>query len=246
MRNLIVLMAVVVAVLSCAIFVAANSPGRSRTEALLAEAKSQVDEARKACDDADARIDERERANADLKNKLDRTKASLDEQAEKLAAAEKEALRLRTELEAAAKQAAELSRKYADAVEAERKARLDAEAAKKDAGVAVVKAPVAEVHVVHDGNNKRGGNGGGKNGGGVRRRGSVASLPRTTPSFSELDKDHDGRLSFDEYKAGYPDATQEDFKALDTNGDGKLSISEYKAGHPDPDVVFRPKKTKKN
>ena len=175
MRNLIVLLAVVVAVLSCAIFVAANSPGRSRTEALLAEVKSQADEARKAREEADARIDQQERANADLEKRLERTKAGLDEQAEKLAAAEKEAVRLRAELEAAAKQAAELSRKYADAVEAERKARLDAEAARKDAAVAVAKAPAAEVHIVHDNNNKRGGK---KR---QRRRGPATRLGRLAP-----------------------------------------------------------------
>ena len=96
---------------------------------------------------------------------------------------------------------------------------------------------------MHADNNKRGPRNG-NNGGGNRRRGPVASLPRTTPSFSELDTNHDGRLSFAEYKVGYPDATEEEFKALDTNGDGVLSIDEYKAGHPDPPVVHtkRPKR----
>ncbi len=122
-----------------------------------------------------------------------------------------------------------------NACDAEHKARLEADAAKKDAAAAV-KAPVADVAVARGGNNQRG-QWNGNNGGGNRRRGPVASLPRTTPSFSELDKDHDGRLSFKEYKAGYPDATEEEFKALDTNGDGALSIDEYKAGHPDPPVV---------
>jgi hypothetical protein len=83
----------------------------------------------------------------------------------------------------------------------------------------------------------------GKNG----RRGPVASLPRTSPSFSELDTDHDGRLSLAEYKVGFPDAAnvEQEFKSLDTNGDGSLSIDEYKAGHPDPGVVST-KRAKKN
>ena len=79
-----------------------------------------------------------------------------------------------------------------------------------------------------------------------RRRGPVASLPRTTPSFSELDKNQDGRLSFAEYKSGYPDATMDEFKALDTDHDGTLSIDEYKAGHPDPAVVRTQRSKKKN
>ena len=37
-----------------------------------------------------------------------------------------------------------------------------------------------------------------------KRHVAVASLPRTSPSFSELDKDQDGRLSLAEYKAGFP------------------------------------------
>ena len=106
---------------------------------------------------------------------------------------------------------------------------------------AVAKAPAADVPVVRAGGHKNGNNGGGK-----KRRGSVALLPRTTPSFSELDTNQDGRLSFAEYKVGYPDASEQDFKALDTNGDGLLSIDEYKTGHPDPPAVIRPRKPKKN
>jgi len=69
--------------------------------------------------------------------------------------------------------------------------------------------------------------------------------PRTSPSFSDLDKDHDGRLTLDEFKAGFQDLAnpEEKFKSLDTNGDGFLSISEYKAGYPDP---IPPKKVAKN
>lgn len=237
MRTLILLLAVLAAVLSLAIYVAANSPGRSQAEALLAE-KGQAEEARK---DAAERIESLEREDADLKKQLELAKASLNEQADKLAAAEKaaekEALRLRGELDTALKQVAELSQKYADARDAEQKARLEADAARKQS-VTVVKAPAAEVEVVHVGNNKHGQ----KNG---RRHGPVASLPRTTPSFSELDTNQDGRLSFREYKVGYPDSTEEEFKALDTNGDGSLSIDEYKAGHPDPPVVST-KRAKRN
>jgi hypothetical protein len=81
---------------------------------------------------------------------------------------------------------------------------------------------------------------------GAKRRGPVASLPRTSPSFSELDTDHDGRLTLKEYKAGFPDVTnvEELFKAMDIKDKGYLTIDEYKAGHPDPPVVHipRPKK----
>ena len=67
----------------------------------------------------------------------------------------------------------------------------------------------------------------------------MASLPRTCPSFSELDTDHDGRLTLAEYKVGFPDAenVEDGIQGLDTNHDGTLSIDEYKAGHPDPPVV---------
>ena len=70
------------------------------------------------------------------------------------------------------------------------------------------------------------------------------ALPRTSPSFSDLDKDQDGKLTLEEYKAGFPDAkdVEKEFKSLDTNGDGTLSIDEYKAGHPDPAVQPKAKK----
>ena len=75
----------------------------------------------------------------------------------------------------------------------------------------------------------------GKETAGGRRR-LVAS---NRADFSELDTDHDGRLSLAEYKVGYPDSAdvEQEFKALDTNGDGYADIDEYKAGHPDPAVV---------
>ncbi len=74
------------------------------------------------------------------------------------------------------------------------------------------------------------------------------ALPRTSPSFSELDKDMDGKITLKEYKVGFPDAkdVEKEFNSLDTNGDGTLSISEYKAGHPDPVPQKKPKKGKKN
>jgi septal ring factor EnvC (AmiA/AmiB activator) len=243
MRSLIILLAGLAGILLCAIYVAASSTGRSRAATALAEAQSQIEEAEK---NAAERFESLERENADLRKQLDQAKTTL----EKLAAAEKEALQLRAELAAAKTELAELSRKYSDAQikikyaedsaaaarEAERKA-LDA--LKREPAVTVVKAP-AEIDVVRGGNNLQGRKKG--------RRGGVASLPRTTPSFSELDTNHDGRLSLDEYKAGYSGVAdvEAEFKALDTNGDGLLSIDEYKAGHPDPPVVHTTRKSKKN
>ena len=71
--------------------------------------------------------------------------------------------------------------------------------------------------------------------------------PRTSPTFSALDKDMDGKLTLDEYKAGFPDAkdVEAEFKSLDKDGNGSLSISEYKAGHPDPAVPPKNKNKKK-
>ncbi len=159
MRSLIVLLIVVVGMLLCAIYVAASSTGRSRNEANLAAAQTQVEEAR--ADAAAERIETLEREDADLKKQLDRAKANLDRQAEKLAAAEQEALRLRGDLDKALKEVAELNQKYVDALDAQRKAKLDAdalkaEALKKDAAGPVVKAPAANVEGLHAGNNQRG------------------------------------------------------------------------------------------
>jgi Ca2+-binding EF-hand superfamily protein len=60
--------------------------------------------------------------------------------------------------------------------------------------------------------------------------------PRTSPSFSALDKNNDGRLSLEEFNAGFPNLAnpEEKFKSLDTNGDGFVGMDEYKAGYPDP------------
>jgi hypothetical protein len=60
--------------------------------------------------------------------------------------------------------------------------------------------------------------------------------PPAVPTFSELDKDGDGRLTLSEFKAGFPQLAEADaekrFKSLDANGDGTLSPSEYMAGYP--------------
>ena len=59
---------------------------------------------------------------------------------------------------------------------------------------------------------------------------------RMTPeeSFKKLDKDSDGFLTLDEYKANprfQKDASKADeaFKKADTTADGKISLDEYKA-----------------
>ena len=235
MRTLLVVLAGIAGILVCAIYVAANSPARSRAEAELAEANRQAEEAR---NHAAQHIEALDQENTDLRKQLELAKAEIDKRAEKLAATGQEVARLRGDLDAALKRLAELTQKYADAVEAERKARLDADAVKQ-AAATIVQAPV-EIDAARVGNQNRGQNiGPNNNFGGKKRRGSVASLPRTSPSFSELDTDHDGRLTLAEFKAGFPNLpnAEERFKALDTDGDGTLSIDEYKAGFPDPPVV---------
>ena len=248
MRNLIVLLAVVAGILGSAIFVTAKSPSRLRAEAALAQAKSEAEDARK---EFAQRIETLEGENADLRKQLEQATASLNVRAEKLAVAEQEVLRLRGELDAALKKMAEQTQIFdarikkaeeaaAAARDAERKARLEAAAAKQEAAETILKGPAAGIDAVRAGNKKHGrANGENNNVSANKRHGPVASLPRTCPSFSELDTNHDGRLSLNEYKVGFPDAVdvEKEFKALDTNGDGTLSIDEYKAGHPDPPVV---------
>ena len=256
-RNLVVALSVVAAALICGILVAANCVARSKYEAKVAEAKDQAErlaQEKDAREEAVARIKTLEDENADLRRQLKQASADLKQaladlkqaladlkqQADRLAVLEQDKLRLQADLDAALKQVAELTRKYAQARDAERKARLDVA---KKAAVTVVTAP--ETKVVHVGNKKHNHkNGGDGNVSANKGRGGVASLPRTTPSFSELDTDHDGRLTLEEYKAGFPDAVdvEKEFKALDTNGDGVLSIDEYKAGHPDPPVVHTTRK----
>ena len=250
MRNLIVLLAIVAGILACAIYVVASS----RTESALAEAKSQAEEARI---DAAQRAETLERENADLEKQLEGAKANLDRLAEKLLAAGRDASRLRGDLDAALKQG-ELGRKdaearirkaedlAADARDAEQRAALEIRALKKDMAALAAKAPQKNevAHVVA----KKHGHKNGKNNNvaAKKNRGPVAAIPRTSPTFSELDTNHDGQLSLDEYKVGFPDVAdvEKEFKALDTNGDGELSIDEYKAGHPDPPVVRTKKPTK--
>jgi hypothetical protein len=176
-----------------------------------------------------------------------------------LAANAKDTDRLRHDLDDALRKVVDLmqNQKYAEArikraedaaAEArieERKARLDS--VNRDTSAAAARAQAMKDDAARSINAKRAQiNAANNNVTGGRRRGPVASLPRTSPSFSELDKDKDGRLSLKEYKAGYPGVANidEEFRSLDTNGDGYLSIDEYKAGHPDPPVVSvkRPRK----
>jgi Ca2+-binding EF-hand superfamily protein len=52
-------------------------------------------------------------------------------------------------------------------------------------------------------------------------------------AFKKLDKDGDGKISLDEFKAnprfkGDASKAEESFKAKDKDGDGKLSLDEFK------------------
>jgi hypothetical protein len=255
--RIVIILLVAAGILESALCVASHSLGRRRGEANVAQVQNRADADRQEAAD---RLAAAEHNNANLVSQLVLAKANFDEQAKKLAAAEKETERLRHELDDATKKIADLTQnqKYAEArikraedavVKArddERKARLAAESAKRDAATAA-RFAAADARAARAGDAKPGQtNLRINNLAPARRRGSVASLPRTSPSFSELDTNHDGRLSLKEYKAGFPDVSDaaEEFKALDTNGDGYLTISEYKAGHPDPPVVSvkRPKK----
>jgi len=71
-------------------------------------------------------------------------------------------------------------------------------------------------------------------------------------SFKALDKNGDGKLSLDEFKAGKTDAqeAEKSFKSLDKNGDGTLTQDEFA---PPTDKPAKPaksadkvKKNKKN
>ena len=251
MTRMVVILLVAAGILESALCVAAHSLGRRRGEASLAQVQSQADADRK---DAADRLATLERDNAELAKQLALAKTNFDEQAKRLAAVQKDVERMRHDFDDSAKKMADLeqNQKYAEArikraedaaAEArneEHKARLVAESVKRDAAAAVVKAEADKADAARVAGAARGQKNGNINKpAGGRRRGPVASLPRTSPSFSELDTDHDGRMSLKEYKAGFPGVTdiEEEFKALDTNGDGYLSISEYKAGHPDPPVV---------
>lgn len=54
--------------------------------------------------------------------------------------------------------------------------------------------------------------------------------------FKKLDKDGDGKLTFDEYKGKAEgkkaEAAEKRFKKMDTNEDQALSLDEFKAGIP--------------
>ncbi len=256
------LLLVVAGVLESAICVAAHSLGRRQGDVALAQVKNDAEEARK--DEAE-RLERAKAEKDDLAEQLDRANAKLNGLAEKLDATEKELVRLRGDRDAALKQNAEATRRNearikqyearvkqaqdaaAESREAERRARLVADSVKRDAVAEAVKAEADAADAIRAAKQRQGGKNGKNKPAAGRGRGPHVSLPRTTPSFSELDKNHDGRLSLAEYKAGYPDASnvEEEFKALDTNDDGYLSIDEYKAGHPDPPVVRTPR-VKKN
>jgi len=59
-----------------------------------------------------------------------------------------------------------------------------------------------------------------------------STAPTTPPKrFLKLDKDGDGRISLDEFKAiGDPVRRERRFRRLDTNHDGFLSPEEFAAG----------------
>ena len=181
--------------------------------------------------------------------------AKLDEHAEKLAAAEKELSQLRADRDAANKQIADTTRKYVARIkeaedaaqksrQAEERARLRAKEANREAAAATLAAAKVPGRRRRRAWQKERGRQEREKQPGRRSGSREAYLAAADhPSFSELDKNHDGRLSQAEYKAGFPDASdvEEEFKALDTNHDGFLSIDEYKAGHPDPAVIRVPR-----
>jgi hypothetical protein len=49
--------------------------------------------------------------------------------------------------------------------------------------------------------------------------------------LESADTNHDGKVSYEEFKAEHEKHMQEMFKKLDTNGDGFIDESERKAGH---------------
>jgi hypothetical protein len=246
--RILIILLVAAGILETAVCIAAHSLGRRRGEANVALVQNQADADRK---DAADHLASAQRENGDLVKQLELAKANFDEQAKKLAAIEKETESLRHDLDDATKKIADLTEKQknadarikqaedaaAEAREKEHKAQLALNSLKRERAATRAEALKADVTRAVDAN--RGQNN--------RHHGSVASLPRTSPSFSDLDTDHDGRLTLKEYKSGFPSEknAEEEFKTLDTNGDGYLSISEYKVGHPDPPVVSI-KRQKKN
>jgi Ca2+-binding EF-hand superfamily protein len=79
----------------------------------------------------------------------------------------------------------------------------------------------------------------------LAKKGKKKSVPATAvDTFKSLDKDGDGKLSLDEFKAGKTDAQQAEksFKALDKDNDGALSKEEF--GTPATTVKKNKNKTK--
>lgn len=60
----------------------------------------------------------------------------------------------------------------------------------------------------------------------------IATVPaEVEKAFVAMDKDHDWRISLDEYKADKPDAAkaEQEFKTIDKNGDTFITLWELKA-----------------
>ena len=51
--------------------------------------------------------------------------------------------------------------------------------------------------------------------------------------FEDADTNHDGKVSFDEFKAFHEKMLQEHFKKLDANGDGVIDKEEARKGRDD-------------
>ena len=54
-----------------------------------------------------------------------------------------------------------------------------------------------------------------------------AKLERITKFLAEMDKDKDGAVDYDEFKAWHESRIKERFDKEDTNNDGVLSIGDY-------------------
>ncbi|MEO8353836.1 MAG: EF-hand domain-containing protein [Chthoniobacteraceae bacterium] len=72
---------------------------------------------------------------------------------------------------------------------------------------------------------------GGPGGGGRGQR------PNPEAMFKQLDKDNDGSVSLEEFKAGpmgqrNPERAEGAFKGMDKDSDGKLTLDEMKAARP--------------
>ena len=67
-------------------------------------------------------------------------------------------------------------------------------------------------------------------------------------SFTALDKNADGKITLDEFKAGKTDAAEAEksFKALDKDGDGSLTKDEFAAAAPTVEKVKKNKNKNKD